>query len=146
MSRRILWVILVHFWCQKYPLCHTEYSSMKWNDFLGHFRHFTCRFFGFIWVLVVRHLVMVRHLGVWFQEDNRNGLLLLTRQSVVVACKQPTASQLLTMRQLRWVVLDAPEQRWLKAKWLLGFVVVLNAPEQRWLEAKRLLGSNAGSS
>ncbi len=89
---------------------------------------------------MVRHLVVVRHLGVWCLEDNRNGLLLLTRQSVVGACRQPTGSQLLTMRQLRWVVLDAPEQRWLEATRLLGLVVVLNAPEQRWLEAKRLLG------
>ena len=83
---------------------------------------------------------------VWCLGDNRNGLLLLTRQSVVGACRQPTGSQLLTVRQLRWVVLDAPEQRWLEAKRLLGLVVVLNAPEQRWLEAKRLLGSNAGSA
>ena len=38
------------------------------------------------------------------------------------------------------------EQRWLRAKRLLGLVVVLMHLEQRWLRAKRLLGSNAGST
>ena len=83
---------------------------------------------------------MVRHLGVWCLEDNRNGLLLLTRQSVVGACKQPTGSQLLTMRQLRWVVLDAPGATLAESQAVAGFCGGADAPGATLAESQAVAG------
>ena len=63
-----------------------------------------------------------------------------TRQSVVGACKQPSGSQLLTLRQLRWVVLDAPGATLAEGQAIAGFSGGADAPGATLAESQAVAG------